>query len=209
MSTTFKDAYELKIGEHVEKKGKFSYLSWCYAVRYLRENYPDSTWKVKEDNNGLPFFPTTSGYMVCVTVTHGGLDFAQWHPVLNFKNKPIPEPDAFDINTAIQRCLTKAIALATGIGLGLYAGEDLPTDEGGSKVTTQKPVKAQEKPGGDGAPITETAYNKFVIAVDKCKTIDEFDEFMDKALPHAEKVMAPEEYKKAVSYSEQLKATFI
>ncbi len=100
----FKEAYELPIGNNVEKKGKFSYLSWVFAVRHLRENFPESSWIVHEYEN-TPLFPTPMGYMVKVSVITDNLQFPQWHPVLDFKNKPIPEPNAFDVNTAIQRCL--------------------------------------------------------------------------------------------------------
>ena len=124
----FKEAYELPIGDHVEKKGKFSYLSWVYAVKSLRENMPAATWIIHENTEGLPVFSLPSGAMVKVSVVVEDKYFTQWHPVLNHQNKPINEPNSFEINTSIQRCLTKAIGLATGIGLGLYAGEDLPVD---------------------------------------------------------------------------------
>ena len=124
----FSDAYELPIGKYVEKKGKFSYLSWCYAVRFLRENFPDSTWIIHENADGLPIFTIGQSHLVKVTVRHEDKQYTQWHPILNGANKPIIEPTSFDINTSIHRALTKAIGIATGIGLGLYAGEDLPID---------------------------------------------------------------------------------
>jgi len=125
----FKEAYELQIGGHVEKKGKFSYLSWVFAVRYLRENFPEAQWIIHENAEGQPLFKMPKGYMVKVSVVEDGQPYTQWHPILNYQNKPIEEPDCFQVNTSIQRCLTKAIGLATGIGLGLYAGEDLPQEE--------------------------------------------------------------------------------
>jgi len=124
----FKEGYKLKIGQHVEQKGKFNYLSWTFAVKSLRENWPEATWIIHENSDGCPYFKTPKGYMVKISVFIDGLDFSQWHPILNYQNKPIDEPNSFEINTAIQRGLTKAIALATGIGLGLYAGEDLPQE---------------------------------------------------------------------------------
>ena len=124
----FKQAYELPIGGFVEKKGRFSYMSWAYAVKFLRENLPEAQWIIHENADGLPFFILKGGAMVKVSVVVEGAYYTQWHPILNNQNKPIPEPNPFEINTSIQRCLTKAIGLATGIGLGLYAGEDLPTE---------------------------------------------------------------------------------
>jgi len=125
----FKQAYDLKIGKHVEKKGRFSYLSWVFAVKYLRENFPEAQWIIHETEDKSPCFKVPVGYMVKVSVMVEGQPYTQWHPVLNHQNKPIPEPNSFEINTSIQRCLTKAIGLATGIGLALYAGEDLPKEE--------------------------------------------------------------------------------
>ncbi|MGS0418128.1 DUF1071 domain-containing protein [Bacillus cereus] len=110
--------------EHVEKKGRFSYLSWAWAVKKLREVDPTATWEVKRFD-GVPYLKTDCGYFVEVEVTVQGLPLSQIHPILNNQNKPIAEPNSFDINTSIQRCLVKAIALH-GLGLYIYAGEDLP-----------------------------------------------------------------------------------
>ena len=128
MTITFREAYELPIAKYVEKKGKFSYLSWAAAVKFLRENYPDSTWDVVLTGEGLPIHMINDQGMVCVNVYVDGNSFTQWHPCLNHQNKPIANPSVFDINTSIHRCLAKAIGIATGIGLGLYLGEDLPDE---------------------------------------------------------------------------------
>lgn len=140
----FADAYKLPIGDHVEKKGKFSYLSWCYAVRFLRENFPDALWIIHENSDGLPIFTIGMSHMVKVSVILEGKTYTQWHPILNGANKPIPEPSSFDINTSIHRALTKAIGIATGIGLGLYAGEDLPKEEEEQKKTQVMSTVAME-----------------------------------------------------------------
>lgn len=138
----FTEAYGLEIGKYVEKKGKFSYLSWCYAVRFLREHFPAATWRVCENEKGLPLFSMEGGHFVKIELLLGeGESFTQWMPVLNAQNKPIPSPTVFDINTSIQRGLTKCIAMATGIGLGLYAGEDLPSDEKEAKGRNFVPSK--------------------------------------------------------------------
>ncbi|EJS45766.1 hypothetical protein ICG_05866 [Bacillus cereus BAG1X1-3] len=90
----------------------------------LREVDPAATWEVKRFD-GVPYLKTDCGYLVEVEVTVQGLPLSQIHPILNNQNKPIAEPNSFDINTSIQRCLVKAIALH-GLGLYIYAGEDLP-----------------------------------------------------------------------------------
>lgn len=110
--------------EHTETKNGFSYLSWPWAVRKLREVAPDATWEVRRFD-GLPYLKTECGFFVEVAVTVEGVTLSQIHPVLDHRNKPIPTPDSFAINTSIQRCLVKAIALH-GLGLYIYAGEDLP-----------------------------------------------------------------------------------
>ncbi len=119
---------KIDVAEHIEKKGKFSYLSWAWAVDQLRRVDPTATWEVKRFD-GMPFMKTECGYFVEVAVTVQGITLSQIHPVLNNYNKPIPQPNSFEINTSIQRCLVKAIALH-GLGLYIYAGEDLPIVEG-------------------------------------------------------------------------------
>ncbi len=126
----FKEAYLLDITSHTEKKGKFTYLSWAYAVRFLREHFPSATWTVKHFDD-IPYKFSPAGCFVEVTVVIDDKEFTQIHPILNYQNKVVNDPDAFMVNTSIQRCLAKAIAIATGIGLSLYSGEDIPSSNGG------------------------------------------------------------------------------
>jgi Protein of unknown function (DUF1071) len=129
---------QINVGQHVEKKGQFTYLSWPYAVAQLRLADPSATWEVRRFD-GLPFLRTEAGYFVEVAVTVEGVTLSQIHPVLDSKNRPIPEPTVFDLNTSLQRCLVKAIALH-GLGLYIYAGEDLPTP------TEDQPAPPKEQP---------------------------------------------------------------
>jgi hypothetical protein len=126
----------INVSEYVEKKGQFAYLSWAYAVSQLRQFDPTATWQVQRFD-GIPFLNTEAGVFVEVAVCVKGVSLSQIHPVLDSKNRPILAPTAFDINTSIQRCLVKAIALH-GLGLNLYAGEDLP-------LANDEP-KAEDKP---------------------------------------------------------------
>ena len=121
----FTELDQVDVTKHIEKKGNFSYLSWPYAVRELKKRHPEATWTVHEYGEGFPFIKTECGFFVKVTVTINGIDATQIHPVLDHKNKTINSPDAFQINTSIQRCLVKTIGLH-GLGIHLYAGEDLP-----------------------------------------------------------------------------------
>ena len=140
------------VTNHIEKKGRFSYLSWAYAVRELKKAYPNSYFVV-EEYDGKPFMKTDEGYFVKVTVTVEGVSQAQIHPVLNHQNKTIKEPDAFQINTSIQRCLAKAIALH-GLGIHIYAGEDLPEHDG---VQMTPPPPPAYKPPTETFKIEKTA----------------------------------------------------
>jgi hypothetical protein len=141
----FTELANINVNEHVEKKGKFSYLSWAYAVDVLRKADPTAKWEVIRFN-GMPFMTTPLGYFVEVAVTVKEITLSQIHPVLDNNNRPIAQPTSFQINTSIQRCLVKAIALH-GLGLYIYAGEDLPD--------TGEPTDEQQKstPPPPAAPI--------------------------------------------------------
>jgi hypothetical protein len=132
----FVELSKINVNEHVERKGQFSYLSWPFAVSQLRQFDPVATWHVLRFD-GLPYLNTEAGCFVEVAVCVRGVSLSQIHPVLDSKNRPILAPTAFDINTSIQRCLVKAIALH-GLGLYLYSGEDLP-------LASDEP-KAKDKP---------------------------------------------------------------
>lgn len=114
----------INVSEHIEKKGDFAYLSWPFAVAQLRLADPTACWEVRRFN-GLPYLFSEFGVFVEVAVTVQGVCLSQVHPVLDGRNRPILAPTSFDINTSIQRALVKAIALH-GLGLYIYAGEDLP-----------------------------------------------------------------------------------
>jgi hypothetical protein len=137
----FEKGLKLDVTKHIEKKGQFNYLSWPFAVQELRRLDPKAVWEVTKFENHyenekcfgkdeLPYMKTDSGYFVEVIVTMSdGVKSQQIHPVLDNRNQPIKQPTSFQINTSIQRCLVKAIALASGIGLHIYAGEDLPPSD--------------------------------------------------------------------------------
>lgn len=123
-SNTFRTLFQIDVAKHVEMKGQFAYLSWPFAVAQLRLADPAAYWEVRRFE-GLPYLSTDLGFFVEVAVTVQGVTLSQIHPVLDHKNRPLLAPTPFDINTSIQRALVKAIALH-GLGLSIYAGEDLP-----------------------------------------------------------------------------------
>jgi hypothetical protein len=119
------DLLKINVSEHTEKKNGLTYLSWAWAWAEVLKLDPQATWEAVEFN-GIPcaILPDSSA-MVKVIVTIKGHAKSCWLPVMDHKNKAIKGPDAFAINTAIVRCLTKCISMH-GLGLYIYAGEDLP-----------------------------------------------------------------------------------
>jgi hypothetical protein len=147
--STFEQLNDLNVNEYTEKKGRFTYLSWAWAVRELLQVAPDATWVIHEwGYDGVsrqPYMQTEAGCFVQVTVSVNGVDRTQVHPVLDSYNKTIEKPNAFEINTSIQRCLAKAIALH-GLGLYIYAGEDLPNAEPPLNGAKHSSAKKKAKP---------------------------------------------------------------
>lgn len=120
------------VSKEVEQKGRFDYLSWAWAWAFVKEKYPNATFEkhIFRDNqdNPLPFMRDTKGHTyVAVTVTIEDLAHTEIHYVMDHKNQSIQHPDGGQVNKALQRCLVKAIAFH-GLGLNVYAGEDLPMD---------------------------------------------------------------------------------
>jgi len=120
--TTYNEIRKINVNEHTDKKGKFTYLSWAWAVDQLLQLDPAATWDYQAP---MQFGDTL---MVFCSVTAFGKTMTSQLPVLNHQNKAISNPNAMDVNTAMQRCLAKAIALH-GLGLYIYAGEDVPDEE--------------------------------------------------------------------------------
>jgi hypothetical protein len=112
---------KIDVSDKIEKKNNLSYLSWAWAVDTLLQHDPEATWTYGQ--------PASFGdtVMVFCTVTAFGKSMTAQLPVMDYRNKAIPNPDAFAVNTAMQRALAKAIALH-GLGLSLYVGEDLWDD---------------------------------------------------------------------------------
>jgi hypothetical protein len=121
------------VNEHVEKKNGLSYLSWAWAWAEALKADPKASYKIEMFGDKC-FMDINGTAMVFVTVTMFDKPMTCQLPVMDYRNKAIPNPDAFAVNTAIMRCMTKALALH-GLGLYLYSGEDVP-EEGKSVVIT-------------------------------------------------------------------------
>ena len=121
---------KIDVNDHTEKKNGLTYLSWAWAWGVLKNEYPEATFEKHVQPDGMPYIKDENGYaFVQVTVTVEGISATELFPVLDYRNKAIPDPNAFEVNTALQRGLAKAIAYH-GLGHYIYAGEDLPQSDG-------------------------------------------------------------------------------
>ena len=128
-----KELLATNVNNHTEKKNNLTYLSWAWAwAEALKAD--SSAWYKIEMFGDKCYMDINGTAMVFVTVTMYGKPMTCQLPVMDYRNKAIPNPDAFAVNTAIMRCMTKALSLH-GLGLYIYAGEDLP-EEGRSVVIT-------------------------------------------------------------------------
>jgi hypothetical protein len=134
---------KINVNDHIEKKNGLSYLSWAWAWDIFKQHYPDATYKVIKSDVGIPYFETAAGVMVYTEVTADGITHEMWLPVMDGANnamkavdyqydtkygtKLVKAFDMFDVNKTIMRCLVKNLAMF-GLGIYIYAGEDLPDD---------------------------------------------------------------------------------
>jgi hypothetical protein len=119
---------KINVNDHVEKKNGLTYLSWAWAWAEVLKIDPAARWTAHEWD-GVPVCYLRNGTaMVKVSVEIKGDIKTCLLPVIDHRNKPIVDPDAFQVNTATMRCLVKCIAMH-GLGLYIYAGEDLPEGE--------------------------------------------------------------------------------
>ena len=140
------------VNEHVEKKNGLSYLSWAWAWAEALKADPKASFRV-EMFDCKCYMEINGTAMVFVTVTMFDKPMTCQLPVMDYRNKAIPNPDAFAVNTAIMRCMTKALALH-GLGLYLYSGEDVP--EEGDKF--EKVIISPTQGAQDNIPIDELRY---------------------------------------------------
>lgn len=131
----FETLNAINVGEHIEKKNGLSYLAWAWAWAEVKKKYPSATYTIYENKDGWNYHTDGHTAWVKTGVTIDGLEHIEYLPVMDMRNRSIPIENvtSFDVNKAIQRSLTKACA-RHGLGLYIYAGEDLPEAE-------QKPVE--------------------------------------------------------------------
>ena len=162
----FNNLYALNVNDRTEKKNGLTYLTWAVAWAEFKKQYPSATYRiVKDANTNLPYFVDERlGIIVYTEVTVDGLTYEMWLPVMdgankamrlepytyqvwdkyknNYVEKKVDAATMFDINKTIMRCLVKNLAMF-GLGLYIYAGEDLPeeTSETTAEVTKTEPIK--------------------------------------------------------------------
>jgi hypothetical protein len=198
----------------VEKKNNLSYISWAMAWSALCDIYPDATFEKHCNEQGFPYFKDEQGWCFTkVTVTVNGKSITEMLPVLNYANKAIQNPNSFEVNTSLQRCLAKAIALH-GMGVHIYSGEDIadiPTEVEKSEVkkVEEKVKKLEEKNLKPATLIIDVPEKDSFTKVDTnvdMKKVGEYGEkiievYRDMALPEIKTVDDLE------SYYEREKAT--
>lgn len=155
----FTELFAVNVNEHTETKKsggtELTYLSWPYAWAEVKKRYHGATYEIVKQENGLPYvYDENTGYMVSTRVTIDGVTHEMWLPVMDgankamkaapyqyktrFGDKTVEAATMFDVNKAIMRCLVKNLAMF-GLGLYIYAGEDLPESE---QPPAPEPVKA-------------------------------------------------------------------
>lgn len=138
----FAELNSINVGDKIEKKNGLSYLSWAWAWAELKKRHPDAQYTIYENSDGWNYFTDGQTAWVKTGVTVNGLEHIEYLPVMDFRNKSIPLKSitSFEVNKTIQRSLTKAVA-RHGLGLYIYAGEDLPEDDNAAP----EPVKPSRK----------------------------------------------------------------
>ena len=146
MDNYFKSLNDINVNDKTEKKNGLTYLSWAWAWGELKKMFPDSNYTVYENADGWNYFTDGKTCWVKTGVTVNGIEHIEYLPVMDFRNKSIPADSvtSFDVNKAIQRSLTKAVA-RHGLGLYIYAGEDLPEEAKEEKLATPGQIQIINK----------------------------------------------------------------
>lgn len=166
--SVFETLNSINVGEHTEKKNGLTYLSWAWAWAEVKKKYPDANYTVYETPNGRIYWDDGRTAWVKTGVTINGLEHIEYLPVLDAASKrslPLESITSWDVNKAIQRSLTKAVA-RHGLGLYIYAGEDLPEGEKEQKKA-EKPEKPKTDPNDPPSNHTIAVAKSLNIELDK------------------------------------------
>lgn len=200
MGTVFDELSGINVNGKTEKKKagstELTYLSWTFAWEEVKKRYPEAHYEIVM-HDGLPYvYDENTGYMVFTNVTIDGITHMMWLPVMDsnnraMKSKPyqltfkngktieIESATMFDINKSIMRCLVKNLAMF-GLGLYIYAGEDIPTqekEEAEAKIEADLQAKWIERIDSIKKLLNDNEIEfDFVCSLYKVKTIDDLDE---------------------------------
>lgn len=166
MSNVFETLNSVNVNEKKEQKNQLDYLSWAWAWAEVKKRYPEAYSIVYEDQRGLNYFTDGRTCYVKVGMVIEGLEHIEYLPVMDYRNQSIPQDKvtSFDVNKAIQRALTKAIA-RHGLGLYIYAGEDLPEEAAIICESCGKTIKAYGRYSAqDIVAKSQSAYGEILCA---------------------------------------------
>ena len=186
----FETLNSINVGDHIEKKNGLSYLAWAWAWAEVKKKYPTATYTIYENAAGWNYHTDGKTAWVKTGVTIEGLEHIEYLPVMDMRNRSIPLETltSFDVNKAIQRSLTKACA-RHGLGLYIYAGEDLPESE----KPTEKPADKPKAPTVSRQTMLDKIYS---VATRK-----ELDDYIASQDPRYDADTLPDDYlAKCVSY---------
>lgn len=165
MENVFETLYKANVNDYTEKKNGLTYLTWSAAWAEFKKVCPDATYEIVKFDGKPYIYDENLGYMCYTTVTAGGITHEMWLPVMDGANKAMKAEayeyntkygkktceaaTMFDINKTIMRCLVKNLAMF-GLGLYIYAGEDLPEDAKIEEAKRKEDEEAKKKePIGD------------------------------------------------------------
>lgn len=157
MDNYFSTLNAINVNGKTEKKNGLTYLSWAWAWGEVKKLYPDATYTIYENSDGWNYHTDGRTAWVKTGVTVNGIEHIEYLPVMDYKNRSIPLEaiTSFDVNKAIQRSLTKAVA-RHGLGLYIYAGEDLPEGE----TKSEKQTEAETELVKDGVAFCAKCYRQ-------------------------------------------------
>ena len=146
MSSVWETLSKIDVSKHTEEKNGLTYLSWAWAWGIVKQHYPLARFQKNlfdSTNTKMPYMIDPSGFaFVSVTVFIEEEEQTELLPVLDYANKPVANPNSFQVNTALQRCLAKCCAMH-GLGHYIYAGEDLP--QGVEKTVSVEDAEGNKK----------------------------------------------------------------
>tara|TARA_R110000803_G_scaffold20014_5_gene51764 strand:- start:1577 stop:2299 length:723 start_codon:yes stop_codon:yes gene_type:complete len=220
---------KINVNEHTESKMNLTYLSWAWAWKCLKDNYPQASYKFTTWTTDVGRFETDylaynddTGSVEC-TITIGDQHESMWLPIMDNRNNAIQNPNARQVSDAKMRCLVKCISML-GLGLYIYAGEDVPQEATAPEPEPKPKAKAKAKPKAKESakpaeparpdPTTDDNPNKvsltLITLAGEAKSMDELTEFYktNKSAFDRLSVSDPESHKEVIEYFTKIKNSF-